>query len=242
MKVSGCGECFSLTRSLYRNSQGYAAFHLSQIKVPYTFRCMTSTVTSLKIQSNISATMFFCVHKLKLTHHMFLPCTAKYTTQRNILKVWFKAYTTVHQRSASKLDFDSPTEPLLHLLNFVMASGRLRLCADSVYNAAPAPVSKFKGPGFSHITTQHPWNIKPPWAALLNHFTGAKILGYICVCEAPRAHPAKFNAEDLFPFTAGMAWGMCGWSTMRRDEMKIYGSEAVVKNSCEIICICVTEI
>lgn len=43
--------------------------------------------------------------------------------------------------------------------------------------------SEFKGPGFSHITTQHPRYIKSPWAALLNHFTGAKILGYICVYE-----------------------------------------------------------
>lgn len=64
-----------------------------------------------------------------------------------------------------------------------MAPGCRHLSADSVYNVVPAPISKFRGTWFFHIMTRHPQNIRPPWAALLNCFTGAKILGYICVCE-----------------------------------------------------------
>lgn len=64
-----------------------------------------------------------------------------------------------------------------------MASGCQPLCADSVYNVVPAPISKFRGSWFSHKTTQHPQIIRPPRAALLNCFTGAKILGSICVYE-----------------------------------------------------------
>lgn len=125
-----------------------------------------------------------CVHELKLTNHMLLLVTTKHSmhskTCLNFLQCDSKQ-TQLHCGS-SKLDLD-PLLSLQRLLNFVMAPGCQHLCADNIYNVVPAPISRFGGTWFSHIMTRHPQNIRPPWATLLNCFTGAKILGYICVCE-----------------------------------------------------------
>lgn len=61
-----------------------------------------------------------------------------------------------------------------------MASGCRQLCADSVYNVVPAPISRVQR---LLVVSQNDSAPRPPRAALLNHFTGAKILGYICVCK-----------------------------------------------------------
>lgn len=61
-----------------------------------------------------------------------------------------------------------------------MASGCRQLCADSVYNVVPAPISRVQR---LLVVSQNDSAPRSPRAALLNHFTGAKILGYICVCK-----------------------------------------------------------
>lgn len=96
---------------------------------------------------------------------------------RRLPAEWFRADAAT---VTSKLWFRHTA--LLH--HFSISSALLwpraarQLCADSECNVVLS--SNFRGSWFSHIMTE---NTEPPWAVPLKCFTGARTLGYICVCE-----------------------------------------------------------
>ena len=80
LKVSQCGEWFSLTSSLYWNFQSYACFHLSPL---HRLTCRSPLNHDIRREvprdfskSNISTSMF-SVHRLKLKNHILSPLEAK---------------------------------------------------------------------------------------------------------------------------------------------------------------------
>ncbi len=178
--------------------------------------------------------MLLWVHKLKITYSRL--------SQLNAVRAVKHAYTfcsviqSIQSYSRSLLRFSAWFKLIFHCSQFNIPSTLLwpqaasNCAADSVYNVAPAPISKFRGSWFSHITTQRPQNVRPPWAALLNCFTGAKIPGYICVCETLKLMQQIHNWRYMPLYNRRRVRDVCGWSAIQRDEITIYVSKQVVKN------------